>query len=132
MCHLNICGYICNKQKINQAHRPLQRKFHQLFSQEQQNLSSFPPAQDDLQNYYLVISRSSGIYIYIYIYIYICIYTKIKKPKTGCVKYKYIYIYIYIQKLKSQKQDVLDVLNIKETFLILTNISVVLHNLQCK
>ena len=104
MCHLNICGYICNKQKINQAHRPLQRKFHQLFSQEQQNLSSFPPAQDDLQNYYLVISRSSGIYIYIiytqklksqkqdvlniniYIYIYIYIYTKIKKSKTRCVR----------------------------------------------
>ena len=129
MCHLNICGYICNKQKINQAHRPLQRKFHQLFSQEQQNLSSFPPAQDDLQNYYLVISRSSGIYIYI-------IYTqKLKSQKQDVLNiniYIYIYIYIYIQKLKSQKQDVLDVLNIKETFLILTNISVVLHNLQCK
>ena len=127
MCHLNICGYICNKQKINQTHRPLQRKFHQLFSQEQQNLSSFPPAQDDLQNYYLVISRSSGIYIYI-------IYTqKLKSQKQDVLNINiYIYIYIYIQKLKSQKQDVLDVLNIKETFLILTNISVVLHNLQCK
>ena len=45
----------------------------------------------------------------------------------------YIDIYIYTQKLKSQKLDVLEwILNIKNIFSIVTNISDVLHNLlQC-
>ena len=47
----------------------------------------------------------------IYIYIYMFIYTKIKKPKTRCVRVNIQY---------------------KNTFSIVTNISVVLHNLlQC-
>ena len=49
------------------------------------------------------------MYVYIYIYnIYIYIYTKIKKPKTRCVRVN----------IKQKKQ-----------FSIVTNISVVLHNL---
>ena len=85
------------------------------------------------------------IYIYKYIYIYICgcIYICICTYMYKCI-YMYVYnVYIcicmymyinnYMQKLKSQKQDVLEWILKKNTFSILTNISVILHNLlQCE
>ena len=54
---------------------------------------------------------SALLYHYYYIYIYICV----------CV---YIYIYIYIiQKLKSQKEDVLEWIFIKKTHFQLSQIT---------